>query len=189
MTVEPQLETPRLLLRLMRASDLDDLLHILGDPQVMAAFDAAPFDRRQMAGWLQRNLDHQEQYGYGLFSVILKPKWLLIGDCGLEHMELDGIQTTELGYDFRSDYWNRGLATEAAGAVRDYAFRVLRLPELVSLIRVGNQASRRVAEKVGMRLEAEIARSGITYWKFALVNSPERDTVRRAAPGPEMEGS
>jgi RimJ/RimL family protein N-acetyltransferase len=163
-----QLETPRLCLRLMRSSDLDELLKIFGDPKVMAAFGAAPFNRQQMEGWMGRNLQHQKDHGYGLFSVILKTEGLLIGDCGLEHMVVDEQQVTELGYDFRSDYWNQGFATEAAAAVRDYAFDVLDLPSLISLIRVGNGASRRVAEKIGMRLVAKITRSGVRYWKYAI---------------------
>lgn len=165
---DPQLETPRLRLRPMRESDLDDLLQIFGDPRVMASFESAPFDRAQMSRWLQRNLDHQERYGYGLFSVILKAENLLIGNCGLEHMTVDGVQETELGYDFRSDYWNRGFATEAATAVRDYAFQELQLPRLISLIRVGNEASWRVSEKIGMHLVEEITQNGIRYWRYSI---------------------
>ena len=123
-----------------------------------------------MQRWLQRNLAHQEEFGYGLFSVILKSENLLIGDCGLEHMDVEGEQKTELGYDFRSDYWNQGYATEAASAVRDFAFYSLKLPGLISLIRKGNQSSRRVAEKVGMDLEKEITRYAIDYWIFSIAN-------------------
>ena len=163
----PVLETTRLHLRLMKLSDLDDLLRIFGDPKVMASFDAAPFRREQMLRWIERNLDHQREHGYGLFSVILRSEGVLIGDCGLEHMELHGRQVAELGYDFRSDYWNWGYATEAASAVRDFALEVLGLSNLVSLIRVGNEPSKRVAEKIGMRLVAEISRGGIRYWEYA----------------------
>lgn len=165
-----ELESPRLLLRLMQPSDLDDLLKIFGDPKVMDSFKEPPFTREQMEWWLQRNLGHQEEFGYGLFSVILKSENLLIGDCGLEHMDVEGEQKTELGYDFRSDYWNQGYATEAASAVRDFAFHTLKLPGLISLIRKGNQSSRRVAEKVGMELEEEITRYTISYWKFSIAN-------------------
>ena len=124
-----------------------------------------------MHGWLGRNLEHQAQFGYGLFSVIRKADGRLIGDCGMEQMTVDGRVVAELGYDLRSDVWNQGFATEAACAVRDYAFTELRLPRLISLIRVGNLASRRVAEKVGMQLMAEPDRYGIRYWQFALDRS------------------
>ena len=163
-----QLETPRLWLRMMQLSDLDNLLKIFGDPKVMASFGGATFTSEQMERWMQRNIEHQNLHGYGLFSVILKPEGLLFGDCGLEHMKVDGDQATELGYDFRSDYWDQGFATEAATAVRDYAFNVLILPRLISLIRVGNAASKRVSGKIGMRFVDEITRNGICYWKYGI---------------------
>ena len=166
--MEPTLETTRLSLRPMKPDDADALLHIFGDPKVMAAFGEQPFDRERMLGWLNHNLAHQTKHGYGLFSVILKSSDVLIGDCGLEVMEVDGERVTELGYDFCSDYWNQGYATEAAGAVRDFAFQTLRLPKLTSLIRVGNHASRRVAEKVGMHLQSEFTRYGSRYWSYSL---------------------
>ena len=163
---KPQLETERLILRPMMQTDFEALHLIFTDANVMAAFNHPLFTGEQMQGWLQRNLDHQNEFGYGLFSVVLKATGELIGDCGLEQMEDQGA--AELGYDLRSDFWDRGYATEAAIAVRDYAFEVLRLPRLISLIRAGNLASQRVAEKVGMTLAEECTRYGTRYWKYSL---------------------
>jgi RimJ/RimL family protein N-acetyltransferase len=154
----------------MVADDLDGLVEIFGDAAVMAAFGEPPLTRAQVRRWLERNLEHQREHGYGLFAVCSKEDGRLIGDCGLELMELDGEQVAELGYDFRSDRWNRGYATEAAGAVRDYAFASLRLPRLVSLIRPGNNASVRVAEEVGLQKVEEIERHGRTYLRYELEN-------------------
>lgn len=165
------IETTRLLLRPMQAEDTDALLKIFADPKVMASFGVAPFEPEQMKHWVQRNLDHQNEFGYGLFSVIHQESGILIGDCGLEQMDVDGVQAAELGYDFRSDYWNQGYATEAASAVRDYAFNTLHLPLLISIIRVGNFASKRVAEKVGMQQVSQFERYGNQYWRYALENS------------------
>ena len=162
------IQTQRLLLRPMEITDIDAMLRIFADPLVIASFGIPPFERHQMKQWVQRNLSHQNELGYGLFSVILKSNNLLIGDCGLEHRDIDGEMVTELGYDFLSDYWHRGLATEAARAVRDYAFMKLRLPGLVSLIRVGNDASKRVAERVGMTLISELTHDGNKYWKYGI---------------------
>ena len=165
---EKYLHTRRLILRPMLETDFAELHLIFTDPQVMAAFDHDPFTPEQTQRWLKRNLDHQAAFGYGLFSVILKDTGELIGDCGLAQMEDQGA--VELGYDFRSDFWNQGYATEAALAVQDYAFNVLKLPRLVSLIRVGNLASKRVAEKGGMTLVEEFTRYGIQYWKYSMSN-------------------
>ena len=162
------IETQRLLLRPMEITDIDAMLHIFTDPLVIASFGIPPFERHQMKQWVQRNLSHQNEFGYGLFSVILKYNDLLIGDCGLEHRVIDGETVTELGYDFLSDYWHKGLATEAAKAVRDYAFIELKLPRLVSLVRIGNDGSKRVAERVGMTLISEFTRYGNKYWKYGI---------------------
>jgi len=167
------IETERLWLRPMCGDDLDALLRIFTDGRVMAAFASEPFNRAQMQGWLDRNLQHQEQYGFGLFAVIDKVDGALIGDCGLEIMEVEGDQEAELGYDFLSTHWDRGLATEAATAVRDHAFGVLGLTRLISLIRQGNDASRRVAEKVGMQHERDIARGEVRYWLYSMATPVE----------------
>ena len=169
-----QLETPRLWLRLMQFSDLDDLLKVFGDSRVMASFDTVPFNPEQMENWVQRNIEHQKSHGYGLFSVILKSEGIIIGDCGLEHMNVGGDLATELGYDFQSDYWNQGYATEAASSVLDYAFGVLNLTSLISLIRVGNEASRRVSEKIGMRFITEFTTNGIQYWKYGIESRSDK---------------
>ncbi len=162
-----ELETKRLLLRTMTIDDVDDLLRIFSDPKVMASFGGMLFERPQMVRWVERNLSHQNEHGYGLFSIIIKEDGELIGDCGLEHMTIDGSQEVEIGYDVRSDYWNRGLATEAARAVRDFAFRDLNLDGVISLIRPENVASRKVAEKIGMTKEREILRDDRTYWVYS----------------------
>jgi RimJ/RimL family protein N-acetyltransferase len=165
------LKTERLVMRSMVADDLDDLLGIFGDPVVMAAFGEAPLDWQQVRRWLKRNLDHQHRHGYGLFAVCLKENGRLIGDCGLEVMEISGEQVAELGYDFRSDHWSRGYATEAACAVRDFAFNTLRLPRLISLIRLGNAASERVAQKTGLEKIGRIQRNHGTYLRYEIENA------------------
>ena len=162
------LQSERLFLRTMTIDDVDPLMAVFTDPAVMRSFGGDLFDREQMEHWVQRNLAHQQQHGYGLFTVLLQRDGVIIGDCGLEHMEVDGVPETEIGYDLRSDYWGLGLATEAATAVRDLAFGDLGLERLVSLIRPDNAASCRVAEKIGMVHERDVPRGRIPYRVYAV---------------------
>ena len=152
----------------MRPEDIDGLLRIFSDPKVMKSFGVAPLNRTQMEKWVWRNIIHQEKHGYGLFTVIHKDDHVLVGDCGLEHMEVEGQQEVELGYDFRSDYWGQGLASEAARAVRDFALFTLHIPRIISLIRPDNIASRKVSTKIGMKLEQDIMRGGEKYHIYSL---------------------
>ncbi len=162
------LDTSRLHLRLMVEDDLADLHRIFTDANVMKAFGLESFSLEQMKEWLNRNLAHQRQYGYGLFSVVLKATGELIGDCGLEHGQFHGLPCVEIGYDFLSTHWNRGYATEAARRVRDYATEELLLgrDQLCSYIRQSNLASQRVSEKIGMHRISEFQRYGAAYYLY-----------------------
>lgn len=149
------LETKRLTLREMTLKDVEDLLEVLCDPEVMQ-FCLQPFDRQMTQTWIERNMQRYAQYGFGLWAVILKVNGKLIGDCGLVVQEVDGVEEVEVGYHIRRDFWGQGLATEAAQACRDYGFNHLGCEKLISLINPANIASRRVAQKVGMRLSIEV---------------------------------
>jgi ribosomal-protein-alanine N-acetyltransferase len=72
--------------------------------------------------------------------------------------EVEGSEEVEIGYLFLRRFWGRGLATEAARAVRDHGF-ALGYRRLVSIIDPQNLASRRVAEKAGLTLEKEVWKS------------------------------
>ncbi len=157
----------------MVESDARELLSVFGDPKVAASFGIIPFNRAQMENWVRGNLEHQSRFGYGLFTILLKDTGAVIGDCGLERMSVEGSEIVELGYDLRSDFWNRGFATEAATAVRDYAFLDLGIPEVSSLVRVGNEASRRVARKLGMRLGRRLVHDGRRYWLYSIESNEQ----------------
>ncbi|QNI69393.1 GNAT family N-acetyltransferase [Cyanobium sp. NS01] len=149
------LETKRLILREMTLDDIDDLLEVLSDPKAMQ-FYPKPFDRQMTQMWIERNMQRYAQHGFGLWALILKERGKLIGDCGLVLQEVDGVEEVEVGYHIRRDLWGQGLAKESALVCRDYGFSHLVCSRLISLIHPANVASRRVAEKIGMRLIREV---------------------------------
>jgi ribosomal-protein-alanine N-acetyltransferase len=163
------IETNRLILRTMRKEDFADMLRIFTDENVMKSFNLRSFSRQQMQNWMDRNLNHQKKYGYGLFSVFLKSNQALIGDCGLEHTQFEGRACVEIGYDFLSKYWNKGYATEAAKAIKGHAIEKLKinLRILCSFIRKNNRASQCIAEKIGMQRIKEYNTNGVDYYLYA----------------------
>ena len=102
------------------------------------------------------------------FAVIPRVENQLIGYCGFFHHPDHGIEDIEIGYRLHPHYWNRGLASEAARAVRDHGFRDLKLPRVISLIHPENVPSRRVAEKNGMTVEKKITFRGFPTLVFAI---------------------
>jgi RimJ/RimL family protein N-acetyltransferase len=91
-----------------------------------------------------------------------------IGYCGFFYHPEHGIEDIEIGYRLDPDYWNRGLITEAARAVRDQGFRDFKLSRVISLIHPENIPSRRVAEKNGMKVEKEITFRGFPTLVYAI---------------------
>src|SRR3954470_8765901 len=106
------------------------------------------------------------------FAVILRADKQLIGYCGFFAQTVDGIEELEIGYRIDPAFWNRGLATEAAQAVRDYAFNDLCLSRVISLIHPENIASWRVAEKNGMTVEKETVFREFPTLVFSLARQP-----------------
>jgi RimJ/RimL family protein N-acetyltransferase len=161
------LETERLSLREITADDLDDLLEIWGDPEAMRHFPRT-LDHQAMREWIERNQRRYEQYGHGLWAVILKSERKLVGDCGLTIQEVDGIEELEVGYHFNRKYWGRGFAAETARACMDYAFERLGRRRIISMIRPENMASRRVAERNGLSIEKEVFWRGYQHHVYAI---------------------
>ena len=149
------IETERLYLREMTPRDHGVLHRLFSDPVAMAHYPQ-PFDAEMTDGWIAWSRRNYREHGFGLWAVVRKADRALIGDCGLTFQKIDGVEELEIGYHLLRAYWRQGYATEAALACRDYAFDALGRDRVVSWMRAGNVASRRVAERVGMRLEKEM---------------------------------
>lgn len=147
--VQVILETERLELRRLEQSDFDSLCKILQDKEVMYAYEHA-FSDEEVHGWLDRQIERYQNYGFGLWAVVLKENGEMIGQCGLTMQEYSDQEVLEVGYLFQRAYWHRGYASEAAIACRDYAFDNLDAKEVFSIIRDTNIASQKVAKRNGM---------------------------------------
>ncbi|MEH2411509.1 GNAT family N-acetyltransferase [Nostoc sp.] len=167
------LETDRLLLREITLFDLDALLLVLGDTESMRYYPK-PFDREMVQKWIDRHRHNYAQHGVGLWAMVLKTTGEVIGDCGLIWQEVEGRQELEIGYHVRRDQQMQGYATEAASACQDYAFNVLGLNRVISLIRPENIPSRRVAQKNGLKVVQEILWRDIPHYIYAVQRSESK---------------
>ena len=142
----PVLETPRLILRPFRDEDVDLLAELMANTDFMR-FSLGVFTREQTRAFLDKIIGWKRRGLLSQFALIHRSDNRLIGYCGFFHQQVDETEEIEIGYRLDPDYWSRGLATEAAQAVRDHAFRDLKLPRVISLIHPDNLPSRRVAGK------------------------------------------
>jgi RimJ/RimL family protein N-acetyltransferase len=154
-----ELVTERLVLRLLRDSDLDALAAIYADPRTMR-FLGGPRtrdDTRMRLGWMIAA--HREQ-GFGLWATTLRVDGALIGRCGILVQDVEGAVEHEIAYLLGSQWWGRGYATEAAAAIRDHAHGRLGFDRLMSLIDPENTPSQAVARRIGMQYERDLVFEG-----------------------------
>lgn len=96
-------------------------------------------------------LGHWQLRGYGMWAVEERQSGEMIGRIGCWQPE--GWPGFEIGWTLRRAYWGHGFATEGARAAMDYAFGELQQSHVISLIRPENAASRRVAQRLGEKLQ------------------------------------
>jgi RimJ/RimL family protein N-acetyltransferase len=154
-------ETSRIVIRHFCTEDFADLAPILANPKVMKYSLAGVLTSDRTRKFIQRMLYRYESEGCGYYAISDRHNRQLIGYCGLLFCLIEGKQKVEIGYRLDPHYWHKGLATEAATAVRDYAFNQLRLNELIALIQPKNIASIEVAKKIGMKFERDYIFSGM----------------------------
>lgn len=143
------LETERLILREMTEADLPDLCEILQDPRVMTAYEG-PFPMEEVRAWLSRQQERYARDGFGLCAVIRKRDGYMVGQAGLTLQETPRGRKVEIGYLLKHGCWHHGYATEAAAGAMRYAFDVLGVQCVCSIIRDTNEASQAVARRNGL---------------------------------------
>ncbi|TMW71216.1 GNAT family N-acetyltransferase [Alteribacter natronophilus] len=144
------LETERLYLRELRMEDAAELAGVLSDPESMQYY-TEPFSQEKVVKWIEWNMGNYRKYRHGLWAVILKEEDVFLGDCGITMQTIENEEVPEIGFHIIKSYWNRGYATEAANACKEYAFDVLAYPEVFSYTTAANIPSQKVAEKIGMQ--------------------------------------
>ena len=106
--------------------------------------------RQGIAGYIE----HQRSAGYSFWAVEEVASGSIIGEAGLYPMNGHGPDI-ELGYALGTQWWGRGYATEAAGAILQAAFDHLGAQRVVAVAKRDNGASLHVLGKLGFRQVGE----------------------------------
>lgn len=143
----------------MAEHDWDAYLALHSDPAVMR-FVGDRTDR-DFIRWRFDKLTGQYALGLGHWAVEERDAGRLVGAVGLlQHDDWTATPyTVEVGWLIAKDAWGRGYATEAGRAALSYAFDELGLERVICIVDPRNRSSRRVAEKLALRLAGE------TIWR------------------------
>jgi RimJ/RimL family protein N-acetyltransferase len=145
------IETARLILRPWRDSDLPLFAEQNADPVVMR-YLVGPLTRAQSDDYVAQAVRHLAKTGYCKWAIEAPGVARFIGAVGLSRVKFNASFTpaVEVAWRLHRNYWGFGYATEAARAAIDDGFARIGLQEIVAITVLGNIASQRVMERLGM---------------------------------------
>lgn len=152
------LVTPRLVLRVWTDRDVRPMAQVNADPQVMRWIGSGRTrTEHETRSAIDRWQAMIEAYGFGLFAVELRETGELAGFVGLSVPDFlpEVMPAVEIGWRLGQAFWGRGIATEAAREVLRFGFVERDLKRIISIHQVGNDASERIMQKLGMHLDRE----------------------------------
>lgn len=152
----PRLHTTRLTLRPAVMSDAQDLFEYSRDPEVAKhVLWEAHTSIHQTRAYIRFLLRQYRNGAPSSFVIVDRALGKVIGTIGFMWVQQDN-RAAEVGYSLSRAYWNQGLMTEALSAVIDFGFSTLHLNRIEAQHELGNPASGKVMEHVGMQLEGTL---------------------------------
>jgi ribosomal-protein-alanine N-acetyltransferase len=171
------LETERLIFRRHVITDMDDYCAMEMDADVRRYVGGQPRKREDAETRFPGGNPRPVTDGLGMWATVLKSNNQYIGRCGIyQHFDADSkpiAGEASLGLYIAKDFWGQGYATEAGLAFIQYGFDVLKLNRIVTMVQVGNDASVRVMEKLGMKITRTEVGQWRTFYHY-LIERPER---------------
>lgn len=168
-------ESKRLFFRDITTKDIDQWLPFFQHPET-SRYWHQPIVPAKLAceQWYERQFYRYKNDLGGHNAIIDIHSGRLIGHCGLLVQTVDDIEELEIGYSLLPEYWNKGYATEAAVACRDFAFSNGLTRDfgcsLISIISISNKPSQSVAKKNAMDISKSTVYSDneVDIWRVYL---------------------
>ena len=161
------IETSRLLLRPMRVDDASDLLEYQSNPDIVRYIPWPEGNAETVKKHIERTLAHSKELPLdeGDYLVLvweLKDSGKVIGQSNISMQSKEHLRG-EVGWVTHQDYQRQGFAFEASKAMLKFGFEVMGLHRIVAEMDTRVPASAAVAQKLGMRKEAELKE--VEYFK------------------------
>lgn len=157
MAILPELETARLSLRRLEASDAAFLVELLNQPSFLTNIgDRGVRTVEDAHRYLREGpLAMYARHGFGLWHVSRRADGAVLGLCGL--LKRDVLPDVDVGYALLPQFWGQGYAFEAAQATVRHASSRFALSRVAAVVSEGNAGSIRVLEKLGMKFERMVS--------------------------------
>lgn len=117
-------------------------IQYIGDRGIIIKLDAITYIE-------ERLVKSYQNHGYGLYKVSIRETNEPIGVCGF--LKRDYLDSADIGYALLPEFEGKGYMLEATQAVVEFGREQLGLAPIYAFIDPGNNKSRRLLMKVGMK--------------------------------------
>lgn len=138
-----RIETDKVYTRFMDENDIQDIKEYTTDKDTMKFFDHGVLDDEGVNDLVIRKIP--------IYGIILKKTNKLIGHFVYHNWFM--VDTYEIGWVLNKKFHNQGIISNLAKAFLEHAFTVDKAHRVVATCQPENIASKRVCEKIGLRLE------------------------------------
>ncbi len=159
--------TSRLIFRELSMKDINEFYKLEKDPLVRKYI---PNIRNSTYSECKESLKkHIDKYkdGTGIYTwaVVLRENRKFIGITGCRYLE--ELDKVEMGIRLMPDYWGNGYATETGRALIQYAFKRLRLNEIIAMAIPENEKSMKSLQNIGLDFDGYgyFAGSRVAFFK------------------------
>jgi RimJ/RimL family protein N-acetyltransferase len=136
----------------------------LADLRRMLQQDGA--SESEVLAWLERNLAHWAEHGFGIWILRDPASGLVLGRAGLRHVEVDHADEVEVAAAVLPEFRGRGLATDAARACVTIGRDWVGLRSMVGLTPPDDQASQRVLIKAALVYQRQVTYRELPHLLF-----------------------
>ncbi|WP_458626795.1 GNAT family N-acetyltransferase [Winogradskyella sp. PC D3.3] len=158
------IETQRLILRLINREDTADFFELDSNPNVHIFLGNKPVKTIAASEAMIANILQQyKTNGVGRLAIIEKHTNAFIGWAGLKYEEVlrKEFNYYDIGYRLKEQFWGKGYATEAAMASLEYGFNNLKLREIGAAADAKHSASNAILKKIGMQPSGTFEYEGV----------------------------
>jgi [ribosomal protein S5]-alanine N-acetyltransferase len=147
------IETQRLIIKPFTLADAEAFFELSLDK----GFNLFPITRYEQKTiesareWIKQNIESVSKNKLGFQGIWEKSSNTLIGIAGFRLFNLEKENRYEITYRLRENAWGKGYATEAARAMLEFGFKNSPASEIAVSITPDNEASIKVAKKLGFK--------------------------------------
>ncbi|MCF6137714.1 GNAT family N-acetyltransferase [Pseudalkalibacillus berkeleyi] len=173
-------ETDRLILRERTLEDMENCVEMDRDlevvkyiPEIVELINGPSSNQIKHKDFIRKRIETIYPKGLGYWTVESKDNdkkfigWILL-------IPIDNIgPDIEIGWRLKQKYWGKGYATEAARVILQHALNNVELEKIVADIHYLNQGSKKVAKKIGLKLESPKEDNTNNYLRYSIYKNQQ----------------